>query len=191
MNLMRHLSFGIVRIGAALLLTTLSGALHAFSSGSIVCSVGLIPFSPMSSTLSSPTPTGWSLLSDARFYQPGALVQLRIINTDVLKKVKGVLLWAQFDDFATPAGSFLIGPGTPWKYVAPSPSAQCLQGSLTHENPTPKMQAELSFNWTAPASGKVYLQAFLIEDCVGNCRSNQALTQTIELFEAISINGFE
>ena len=106
MNLMRHLSFGIVRITAALLLSTLSGALHAFSSGSIVCSVLLIPFSPMASTLSNPTPTGWSLLSDARFYQPGALVQLRIINTDVLKKVKGVLLWAQFGLYSHPTSRF-------------------------------------------------------------------------------------
>ena len=184
MNLMGRLSI------FALLIAT-SGALHAFSSGSIVCSVPLIPFSPMSSTLSNPIPTGWSLLSDARFYQPGALVQLRILNTDILKKVKGVLLWAQFDDFTTPAGSFLIGPGTPWKYVSPSPSAQCLQGSVTHTNPTPRTQAELTFNWTAPDSGKVYLQAFLIEDCPGSCRSNQALTQRLELFEAISINGFE
>ena len=173
------------------LVMALSSALHANSSGSPVCSVPLIPFPPMASTLSTPAPTGWTLLSSARFYQPGASLQLRIANSDVLKNVKGVLLWAQFDDFATPAGSFLIGPGTPWKYVSPSPSAQCLQGSVTHDNPAVKTQSELVFDWTAPASGKVYLQAFLIEDCTGNCRSNQALTQTLELFEAISINGFE
>ena len=172
-------------------LMTLSTALQANSSGSPVCSVPLIPFPPMSSTLSSPAPTGWTLVSDARFYQPGAAVQLRIVNTDVLKNVKGVLLWAQFDDFTTPAGSFLIGPGTPWKYVSPSPSAQCLQGSVTHDNPTPKPQSDLVFSWTPPETGKVYLQAFVIEDCAGNCRSNQALTQTLELFEAILINGFE
>ena len=174
---------------AALLL--FSGALHANSSGSPVCSVPLIPFSPMSSTLSTPAPTGWTLLSDARFYQPGAPIQLRIANTDALKNVKGVLIWAQFNDFATPAGSFLIGPGTPWKYVSPSPGTQCLQGSVTHDNPTAKPQSELVFNWTPPERGKVFLQAFIIEDCTGNCRSNQALTQTLELFEAISINGFE
>ncbi len=173
------------------LLIALSGALHANSSGSPVCSVPLIPFSPMSSTLSTPAPTGWALLSDARFYQPGVPIQLRIVNSDVLKNVKGVLLWAQLDDFATPAGSFLIGPGTPWKYVSPSPSAQCLQGSVTHDNPTPKPQSDLVFNWTPPDTGKVFLQAFIIEDCTGNCRANQALTQTLELFEAISINGFE
>lgn len=173
------------------LLMLFSGALHANSSGSPVCSVPLIPFQPMASTLSTPAPAGWALRSDARFYQPGTSVQLRIVNTDVLKNVKGVLIWAQFDDFATPAGSFLIGPGTPWKYVSPSPSAQCLQGSVTHDNPTPKPQSELVFNWTPPEAGKVYLQAFIIEDCTGNCRSNQALTQTLELFEAISINGFE
>jgi len=186
MNLTRRMLIGI-----AFSLTALPSALHAFSSGSIVCSVPLIPFSPMSSTLSNPVPAGWSLLSNVRYYQPGAQVQLRIVNTDVLKKVKGVLLWAQFNDFTTPAGSFLIGPGTPWKYVSPSPSAQCLQGSITHDNPDPKTQAELIFNWTPPQTGKVFLQAFVIEDCTGNCRSNQALTQTIELFEAISINGFE
>ena len=179
------------RIGIFFALNAVSGALLANSSGSPVCSVPMIPFPPMSNTLSNPAPTGWSLLSDARFYQPGVPIQMRLVNTDVLKKVKGVLLWAQFDDFTTPAGSFLIGPGTPWKYVSPSPSVQCLQGSVTHDNPTPKVQAELIFDWTPPESGKVYLQAFIIEDCVGSCRSNQALTQTLALFEAISINGFE
>lgn len=173
------------------MLTAVSSALHANSSGSPVCSVPTIPFSPMSNTLSNPVPTGWSLVSDARFYRPGVPISLRILNIDLFKKVKGVLLWAQFDDFATPAGSFLIGPGTPWKYVSPSPSAQCLQSSITHDNPTPKMQSDLIFNWTPPEMGKVYLQAFLIEDCTGSCRSNQALTQTLELFEAITINGFE
>ncbi len=186
MNLLRHLSFGFF-----VLLTVTSGALHANSSGSPVCSVPFIPFSPMSNTLSSPAPVGWSLLSTARFYQPGGQVLLRIVNADPLKKVKGVLLWAQFDNFTTPAGSFLIGPGTPWKYVSLSPTVQCAQGSITHDNPSPKTQAELIFNWAAPDSGTVYLQAFLIEDCTTNCRSNQALTQTVELFEAISINGFE
>ena len=179
------------QIAIAFLLAALSGVLHAYSSGSIVCSVPLIPFPPMSSTLSNPAPSGWSLLSGARYYQPGVPMQLRIVNTDPLKKVKGVLFWAQFDDFTTPAGSFLIGPGTPWKYVSPSPSAQCSQGSITHDNPAPKTQAELIFNWTPPESGKVYLQAFVIQGCAGNCRANQALTQTIELYEAISVNGFE
>ena len=172
-------------------LMALSGSLSANSSGSPVCSVSAIPLAPMSSTLSTPAPSGWALLSDARFYQPGVAVQLRIVNSDVLKTVKGVLFWAQFNDFATPAGSFLIGPGTAWRYVSPSPGAQCLQGSVTHDNATPKPQTELVFNWTPPSSGDVFLQAFLIENCVGNCRSNQALTQTIKLFEAISINGFE
>ena len=187
MSLMRHHIIGI-----AFLITTMPGTLDAFSSGSIVCSVPLIPFPPMSSTISNPAPSGWSLLGNARFYQPGVAMQFHILNTDPLKKVKGVLLWAQFDDFATPAGSFLIGPGTPWKYVSPSPSAQCFQGSITHDNPAPKTQSELVFNWTAPESGKAYLKAFVIEECsTGSCRSNQALTQTIELFEAISVNGFE
>ena len=186
MNSKRHF-----RIGTLFVLSTVSSALDANSSGSPVCSVPLIPFPPMSTTLANPAPSGWSLLINARFYQPGTPIQLRLVNTDVLKNVKGVLLWAQFDDFTTPAGSFLIGPGTPWKYVSPSPSAQCLQGSVTHDNPTPKPQSELVFNWTPPETGKVYLQAFIIEDCTGNCRSNQALTQTLELFEAISINGFE
>lgn len=186
MSLTRHPIIGI-----AFLLATLPGTLEAFSSGSIVCSVPLIPFAQMSSTLANPAPSGWSLLGDARFYQPGVAMQFRILNIDPLKKVKGVLLWAQFDDFATPAGSFLIGPGTPWKYVSPRPTAQCSQGSITHDNPAPKTQSELTFNWTAPESGNVYLQAFVIEDCTGNCRSNQALTQTIALFEAISVNGFE
>ena len=172
-------------------LMAFSGSLYANSSGSPVCSVAAIPFAPMSSTLSTPAPSGWALLSDARFYQPGISVQLRIVNSDVLKAAKGVLFWAQFNDFATPAGSFLIGPGTPWRYVAPGPGAQCLQGSLTHNTSTPKPQTELVFNWTPPSSGDVFLQAFLIEDCVGNCRSNQALTSTLKLIEAISINGFE
>ncbi len=163
----------------------------ANSSGSPVCSVAFIPLAPMSSVLATPAPQGWRLETAAKFYQPDVPIELRVRNTDILKNVRGVLIWAQFEDFTTPAGRFLIGPGTPWRYVSPAPGVQCQQGSVTHNSSTPKSQAELVFNWTPPTAGNVHVQAFLIEDCGGGCRSYQALTQTIDLVEAIQIDGFE
>jgi hypothetical protein len=181
----------IIRHWTAIVSLLISAHSLANSSGAPVCSVPFIPFTPMSNVLANPAPQGWRLQTAAKFYQPSVAIEFRVVNTDPLRKVLGVLIWAQLEDFTTPAGSFLIGPGTPWKYVSPAPGVQCQQGSVTHNSPVPKTQAELVFSWTPPAEGNVHVQAFVIEECGGGCRSYQALTQTIDLVEAIHIDGFE
>jgi hypothetical protein len=171
-------------------------ALRAHSFGSPVCEVGVIPLAPMSTTLSSPAPTGWALFTTAKVYVRGAPIDVSVINTDPLKKARGVLIWSKFGDLS-PAGSFLIGPGNAWQYIPPSPTVQCAQASISHTDNSPQVQADLTFSWTPPTSfpgdsSDVFLRAFIIEDCVaGSCRSYQALTQRLALPEAFLVAGFE
>jgi Reeler domain len=169
----------------------------ANGTGSPICSVPFLPLPQMSSVLTNPAPNGWRIDATDSLYAPGQSITWTISNTDPLKKLRGVLMWAQYEDQA-PAGSFLIGPGTLWRYVAPSPEAQCEQGSITHSNKFPKLQSDLQFTWTAPVnpvSSRIKVQAFLIEDCGANlnvnCRGAQALTQEILLQEGIFRSGFE
>jgi hypothetical protein len=169
----------------------------ANGTGSPVCSVPSLPLAPMSSVLTNPAPSGWRINAGDALISPGQTVTWNIVNSDPLKKVRGVLMWAQFEDGSN-AGSFLIGPGTLWGYVSPSPSAQCAQASITHQNKFPKLQSDLQFSWTAPATlagVAIKVQAFLIEDCGANlnvnCRGAQALTQQIVLREGIFKSGFE
>jgi Reeler domain len=169
----------------------------ANGTGSPVCNVPFLPLSPMSSVLINPAPSGWRIDAGDSLYSPGQSITWSISNVDPLKKVRGVLMWAQYEDLS-PAGSFLIGPGTLWRYVAPSPSAQCEQGSITHSNKFPKLQSALQFTWTAPVNpiaSIIKVQAFLIEDCGAdlnvNCRGAQALTQELRLQEGIFRSSFE
>jgi hypothetical protein len=186
MGKLRHVVFSaMLAIGAQA---------SANSTGSIVCSVGALPFSPMSSVLTTPAPSGWVLQTNARYYRVGEAIEFRISNTNPSVQLRGILLWGQFGDLS-PAGSFDLGDGLLWRYVAPSPGVQCNQGSITHQNKLPKNQSELVFTWTPPSSGEVRLQAFLIDHCDSNlntnCRGAQFLTQVIALNEALFVDSFE
>jgi hypothetical protein len=180
-----------------LLLAATPDAVFANGTGSPICNVPSLPLVPMSSALINPAPSGWRIDATDALISPAQNITWNIVNTDPLKKVRGVLMWAQFEDGSN-AGSFLIGPGTLWGYVSPSPTAQCGQASITHQNKFPKLQSDLQFTWAAPASltnAAIKVQAFIIEDCGANlnvnCRGAQALTQEIVLREGIFRSSFE
>jgi Reeler domain len=174
----KSLASGALALFAA---SALSTSVWANSVGSPVCEVTALPFAPMSSVIGSPEPVGWTLFTTARAYRPGEAIEVRIVNTDPTKRVRGALIWAKFDDFS-PAGIFQVGPGNLWQYIPPGPNAQCAQASISHTSSAPKTQAELVFSWTPPAQGDASMRAFLIEDCLlTSCRSFQALTQVLAL----------
>ena len=177
---------------APLLILLLNAAASANSAGAPVCEVPFIPFTPMSSTIGSPTPANWRVETSARWYRAGESIEIRIRNDDPLKFVRGVLLWAKFESDFSPAGSFLVGPGSLWRHIPPSPTAQCAQGSITHNSATVKTQSDMVFSWTAPAQGDVFIRAYVIEDCLlSSCRSFQALTELVALPEAFLVTSFE
>lgn len=180
------------RLAFALFGCLLASSASANSAGAPVCDVPFIPFTPMSSTIGSPAPENWRLQTSARWYRAGQNIELRIRNDDPLKQVRGILLWAKFDADFTPAGSFLLGPGSLWRHIPPSPTAQCAFGSITHNSAVVKAQSELVFTWTAPQQGDVFMRAYVIEDCMlSSCRSFQALTELISLPEAFLVDSFE
>lgn len=163
----------------------------AFSPGSPVCEVATLPLIPMSPTLSSPPPTGWSLRTLNSVYRPGERVQWQIRNTDPSKRVKGVLLWAKTGSGGV--GSFLIPSGKLFQHIPP-PSG-CDSWALTHTSAQSKGQEVLNFTWEAPTDTApfAFFRAFLIEDCgaTSDCRSYQALTPIVELEPALFSDGFE
>lgn len=174
----------------ALLSAGSGGALRAFSLGAPICEVNALPLIEMSPTLASPAPSGWTL--DLRpFYYPGQAQTIRVRNSDPLKRVRGVLIWAKAGQF-TGAGSFAVPAGGLYQTI-PAP-AVCGEWAISHNSPTPKTQAELQFEWTAPASGTPIVRAFIIEECglpSGDCRPYQALTPVRALVEALFVDGME
>ncbi|SDD43612.1 hypothetical protein [Aquimonas voraii] len=162
---------------------------RANSQGSPICEVNSLPLVPMSPTLASPPPQGWTLVAPARFY-PGLPLQLRLQHPDPLRRARGVLLWAKANA-SQGAGSFTVPGNGRWAYI-PAP-ATCGTWALSHTDNQAKTQAELVFEWTGEASPSAILRAFLIEDCnnPAGCRDQQALTQIVFLEAGVFANGFE
>lgn len=177
-------------LAALLIAAAFADPAAAFSLGAPICEVNSLPLLEMSSTLASPAPSGWSL-SMRRYYYPDQPMTVRVRNSDPLKRVRGVLLWAKAGQF-TGAGNFALPGNGLFQYI-PAP-AVCGEWALSHNSATPKTQGELEFQWTAPTSGTPILRAFVIEECglpSGDCRSYQALTPIQSLTEALFVDGCE
>lgn len=190
-----------MRVKALLLLSALlaPASAGAFSSGSTVCEVNVLPFTPMASVLRQPAPSGWRLRVDAAAWYPGAIRRFRIEHPDPQRRVRGVLLWVMGSRFGMPvgAGRFLdLGVSDRYRFSG-SVSGDCGEWSLTHRDAAPRAQSELQFAWQAPdlpAPDGLVARAFLIEDCdpqPGACRDAQALTVFLPLREVVFAEGFE
>lgn len=161
----------------------------AFSAGSPICEVNILPLTEMSPTLADPAPFGWELRSSSVVYVAGQPIALRVRHPDPSKRVRGVLLFAKSGPF-TGAGRFELPPG--YQYI-PAP-ASCGEWAISHTNSAPKEQEDLQFEWQPGSDGTVIVRAFLIEDCAapnGGCRDQQALTQVLVLQQALFVDGFE
>lgn len=173
---------------------------QAFSSGSTVCEVNALPFTPMAGVLRQPAPAGWQLQIEGDAWHPGALRRLSLRHPDPDRRARGVLVWIKGNSFGTPvgAGRFLdLGVGDLYQFSTASPPEDCAEWSLTHRDATPKTQSQMLFAWQAPATsglGILAARAFVIEDCsafTGGCRDAQALTEIVALREALFAEGFE
>lgn len=161
----------------------------AFSTGAPICEVNSLPVVQMSSALASPPPTGWSLNFDTDSYLPGEPVIINVTNTDPLRQVRGVLIWAKLNAVAG-AGRFELPDNNQFQYVPAA--ANCGEWALTHVDAGPKDQSSLVFEWYPPDQGSVILRAFVVEDCEGDCRSYQALTPIRSLAsELVFSDAFE
>lgn len=150
----------------------------AFSTGAPVCEVNGLPVVQMSPSLASPPPTGWSLNFDTDYYLPGTPVIINVSNTDPLRRVRGVLIWAKLNAVAG-GGRFELPDNNQFQYVPAA--ADCGEWAVTHVDADAKDQSTLVFAWYPPEQGSVILRAFVVEDCEGDCRSYQALTPITSL----------
>ena len=189
---------------ACLLLCSLAWLLAApdaaaFSSGSTVCEVNALPFTPMSSVLRQPPPEGWRIRIDSDAWYPGAVRRIRLEHPDPSRQVRGVLLWIKGSSFGTPvgAGRFLdLGVDDRYRFSGAF-DGECGEWSLTHRDAAPRPQSGLLFAWQAPSGVTpegLIARAFVIEDCdpqPGVCRDAQALTAFLPLREVVFAEGFE
>lgn len=164
----------------------------AFSLGSPICDVNVLPLIEMSPTLASPAPSGWGLRAETSYYVPGRALRVAVTQPDPNKRARGVLVFAKTSPFSG-VGSFALPPNAQYQYIPPP--AQCGEWSISHTNADPKTIAEMQWDYTVPlASNTVVLRAFVIEDCglgSGGCRDQQALSNVVLLLEAIQVDGFE
>ena len=190
----RRVAFG------AMLLVVVSmamapGVARAFSFASPICEVAQLPLLEMSSTLSNPPPSGWTVNASQPAFEAGGTLTLQVRNIDPQRRARGIVIWTKSGS-TTGFGRFAIPANDLFQYVPPP--AFCQQWSLTHTNGLPKDQADLRFAWTAPLespAGAVIARAFIIEDCVpdpkAGCRSYQAITPFLLMPEAMFLDGFE
>ncbi len=168
-----------------------SSFVWGFSQGAPICDVASLPLLPMSSTVASPPPTGWTLTPSSTAYYNNGMLSFQVRNTNATKRARGILIWSK--NFALDSvGSFQIGPGSSFDYINPA-LANCGQASISHTTNTPKNQADLNFNWNPPTLAEpVIVRAFIIEDCpISNCRSYQALTPIVEIDQGFFRDGLE
>lgn len=171
----------------------------AFSSGSTVCEVNALPFTPMASVLRQPPPAGWQVRIDNDAWYPDAIRRIRIEHPDPSRQVRGVLLWVKGNSFGTPVGAGrFLGLGVDDRYrFSGAFDGECAEWSLTHRDATPRTQSALLFAWQAPGGVTpqgLVVRAFVIEDCdlqPGVCRDAQALTAFLPLREVVFAEGFE
>lgn len=168
------------------------GHAHAFSLGAPICEVQSLPLAPMSPTLATPVPTGWQLrVADPR-YIPGRPMRIEVTNVDPSKRARGVLIWAKSGP-VTGIGVF-SGDAALYQTIPPA-LAPCGEWAMSHTSNTPKTQAQLHFDWTAPAgaTATVLFRAFVIVDCDDpqGCRSHQALTPVMVKQAGLFFDDFE
>lgn len=190
---------GFLLFVAVLLLAPLQSP--AFSGGSPVCEVNLLPLVPMSPVLRDPPPVGWFLSVPERRWYAGREIDVRLVNADPQRRARGALLWAKSGPL-TGAGEFVlpdvVPPAVPrFGYITPSPGNACDQWSVSHVDSQPKTQAQLVFRWRAPSNLQdpfIGMRAFVIDDCrptPGGCRGAQALTDFIDLVPTLFFDDFE
>lgn len=165
---------------------------QAFSLGAPICEVQSLPLAPMSPTLSNPAPTGWRLhIADPR-YIPGRPLRIEIVNTDPAQRARGVLIWAKSGPVSG-LGSFSGDAGL-YQTIPPA-MAPCDEWAMSHTSNAAKTQAQLHFDWTAPAGAttNVLFRAFIIVDCDDpkGCRSYQALTPVLVKQAGLFFDDFE
>lgn len=165
---------------------------HAFSLGAPICEVQSLPLAPMSPTLATPAPTGWQLRIADRRYIPGRPMRIEVLNTDPAEQARGVLIWAKSGP-VTGIGTF-NGDASLYQTIPPALAA-CGEWAMSHTSNTPKTQAQLHFDWTAPAgaTATVLFRAFIIVDCDDpqGCRAHQALTPLVVKQAGLFFDDFE
>lgn len=184
------------RTSLALCLACAAPCALAFSSGSPVCEVNVLPFTPMSPVLIQPPPSGWRLEVPEPRFHGNRRTEVRVVNADPSKRARGVLLFAKSGPL-TGAGRFVLPSPSPlFGFIPFVPGSDCGEWAVTHLSAEPKTQAQLRFEWEPEPTLDllVAMRAFVIEDCQpepGGCRGAQALTDVAELVPTVFFDGFE
>lgn len=190
---MRRLQFPGIRtpaLGLALALA-LPSPLSAFSAGSPICEVHVLPLVDMSKTIAQPPPEGWYLDPSSQVYFSDHPLRIRVRNPQGALHVRGVLLWAKGSEFAG-AGQFLVPDNGRWQHIPAS--SNCGEWAIAHTDGLPKPQSLLEFDWVGGDSPSAAFRAFIIQDCAGppgGCRDQQGLTAVLALERGIFRGGFE